>query len=201
MRVVAAHSLGFFNLWILMALYALPILLTIFVRKHVFHPTSSRFSSARSSREYGLFVVSKFIMLIYFLYAIAIPIRLDTPIAMVGLAVYSVGFLCYSAAWITVAISGGAKVVSNGPFRFSRHPIYLSSALLFIGAGFVSRSYLFLGISVLVGLTHMRNAIAEERICLQVYGDEYRKYMAATPRWLGRPGKTPNHPASPRSHS
>jgi len=193
-RLLPVHSFGLFNLWILMVLYSLPILLTIIIRKGVFHPTSSRFSSARSSREYRFFIASKFIMLIYFLYAFAIPIHLDTPIAITGLAIYTVGFVFYSAAWITVAISGGGEVVSNGPFRFSRHPIYMSSAILFVGAGFVSGSYLFLGLSLLVGFTHMQNAVAEERICLEVYGKEYRKYMAATPRWLGRPRPKPKTP-------
>ena len=191
MSFFAAHSFGLFNLWILMVLYSLPILLTIFIHRGVFHPTSSRFSSARSSREYRLFIVSKFIMLFYFLYALAIPIHLDTPIAIIGLTIYAVGFLFYSAAWITIAISGGGEVVSNGPFRFSRHPIYLSSAILFAGAGLVSGSCLYLVLSLLVGFTHMRNAIAEERICLEVYGEKYRKYMAATPRWLGRPRPKP----------
>lgn len=194
MRLLPVHSFGLFNLWILMVLYSLPILLTIIVRKRIFHPTSSRFSSARSSREYRFFIASKFIMLGYFLYAFAIPIQLDTPITVIGLAIYAAGFVLYSAAWITVAISGGGAVLSNGPFRFSRHPIYVSSAILFVGAGFVSRSYLFLGLSLLVGFTHMQNAVAEERICLEVYGKEYRNFMAGTPRWLGRPRPKPKTP-------
>jgi protein-S-isoprenylcysteine O-methyltransferase Ste14 len=192
MRVIAVHSFGFFNLWILMVLYSLPILFTLIFHKHIFQPTSSRFSSSRSSREYNIFILSKIIMLVYFLYAIFIPIRLDTPIAITGLIVYIVGFAFYSAAWITVCISGGGKVVSNGPFRFSRHPIYVFSAVLFLGAGFVSKSYLYLVLSLVVGLTHMRNAIAEEQICLKAYGDEYRRYMVGTPRWLGRPAPKPN---------
>jgi protein-S-isoprenylcysteine O-methyltransferase Ste14 len=191
MRFFAVHSFGIVNLWILMLLYSLPILLTIIIHKGVFHPTSSRFSSARSSREYRLFIVSKSIMLIYFLYAIILPIHLDKPIVMAGLVIYAVGFMLYAAAWITVAISGGGKVLSNGPFRFSRHPIYMSSAIIFAGAGFASGSYLYLGLSLLVGFTHLQNAIAEERICLEVYGDEYRRYMAATSRWFGRARSKP----------
>ena len=187
MNIFAVHSFGFFNLWLLMALYALPILLTIILHKHVFQPTSSRFSNSRSSREYNLFIVSKIIMLVYFLYSIVVPVRLDTSFAITGLAIYIIGFLFYSAAWIAIATSGGGKVISTGPFRFSRHPVYVSSAVLFVGAGFVSKSFIFLGLSILVGITHMYNALAEERICLEIYGDEYRRYISSTPRWLGRP--------------
>jgi len=126
-------------------------------------------------------------MLIYFLYSIVVPVRLDTSFAITGLVVYIIGFLFYSAAWITIATSGGGRVISKGPFQFSRHPVYVSSAVLFIGAGVISKSYIFLGLSILVGITHMYNALAEERICLEIYGDEYRRYISSTPRWLGRP--------------
>jgi len=192
MNIFAVHSFGFFNIWLLMVLYALPILLTIIFHKHVFYPTSSRFSSSRSSREHTLFIVSKIIMLIYFLYAIVVPAHLDTSYAITGFIIYIIGFAVYSAAWITIATSKGGKIFSNGPFRFSRHPVYISSAVLFIGAGFVSKSYFFLGLSLLVGISHMRNALAEEKICLETFGDEYRRYMANTPRWFGRPAPKPN---------
>jgi protein-S-isoprenylcysteine O-methyltransferase Ste14 len=32
-----------------------------------------------------------------------------------------------------------------------------------------------------------RGAIAEERWCLEKYGDAYREYMNRTPRWIGLP--------------
>ena len=187
MRVFAVHSFGSFNLWLLMVLYGLPILLTIIFHKRVFLPTSSRFSSSRSSREYNLFIISKIFMLIYFLYAIMVPIHLDISTAIIGLMIYIIGFLFYSTAWLTIATSRGGKIFSTGPFRFSRHPVYVSSAIMFFGAGLVSKSCFFLGFSLLVGISHMHNALVEERICLETFGEEYRQYMENTPRWLGRP--------------
>jgi len=172
-----------------MALYAVPILLTIILRKRVFEPTSSRFATSRSSREYFLFILSKFLMLFYFLYSAVIPIYLNTVITITGLVLYLLGFVFYSAAWITIVRTRKGEVFSRGPFRFSRHPIYVGSAIQFLGAGFISSSWIFLGLSLLVGISHMRNAIVEEQICLEIFGDEYREYMARTPRWLGRPVK------------
>jgi len=29
--------------------------------------------------------------------------------------------------------------------------------------------------------------VAEERGCLETYGDEYKEYMNRTPRWIGIP--------------
>lgn len=187
MSIFAEHSLGFFNLWLLMVLYALPMLITIMLRDRVFQPTSSRFSSSRGSREYNLFIISKILMLIYFLYAIVIPIRLEKLSAIIGLIVYIIGFSFYSVAWITIAQSEKGKVFSSGPFRFSRHPVYVSSVIQFIGAGFISGSWFYLGLSFLVGISHVRNSLEEERICLETYGDKYRQYMVNTPRWFGWP--------------
>jgi protein-S-isoprenylcysteine O-methyltransferase Ste14 len=189
MSIFIDHSPGFFNLWILMVLYAIPIILTVILRKRVFEPTSSRFASSRSSHEYKLFIISKILMLIYFLYSAVIPIYLDTAFAITGLVIYIIGFAIYSVAWITIARSKKGEVISSGPFRFSRHPVYVSSAIQFIGAGFISQSWFFLGLSLLVGISHMRNAIVEEQICFEVFGDEYRQYMVSTPRWLGWPAK------------
>ena len=192
MDLFAVHSFAFFNLWLLMVLYTVPILLTVIFHRHVFHLTSAEFSSSRNAVERRLFIASKFLMLFYFLYAIVLPVRLDSTWAIAGLIVYGIGFAFYSAAWITIATSEGGRVFCDGPFRLSRHPVYLSSAVMFIGAGFASGSWFFLGLSLLVGLSHMRNALAEEQVCLETFGDEYRRYMANTPRWFGFPAPKPN---------
>jgi protein-S-isoprenylcysteine O-methyltransferase Ste14 len=130
-------------------------------------------------------------MLVYFLYSFVVPINLDSALAIIGFAIYIIGFTFYSSAWITVAKSERGNMFSDGPFRFSRHPIYVSSAIQFIGAGFISQSWFYLGLSLLVGISHLQNAFVEEQICLQTFGDEYRQYMICTPMWFGCPSKEP----------
>jgi protein-S-isoprenylcysteine O-methyltransferase Ste14 len=124
-------------------------------------------------------------MLIYFLYAIVVPIHLDPSTATIGQFIYTIGFLFYSTAWLTIATTRRGKIFNTGPFRFSRHPVYVSSAIMFFGAGLISNSWTFLGFSLLVGISHMNNALVEERICLETFGEEYRQYLENTPRWLG----------------
>jgi protein-S-isoprenylcysteine O-methyltransferase Ste14 len=185
MSIFAEHSLGIFNLWIMAVLYSLPILFTITFRKRVFKPTASTFNSSRSSFEKNLFIISKFLMLGYFLYSIVVPVHLGTVFGLVGFTIYIIGYVIYTTAWITIAKSEKGKIFSNGPFRYSRHPIYFSSAVQFIGAGIISQSWFYLGLSILVGISHMRSALAEEQICAEIYGDEYKQYMARTSRWFG----------------
>ena len=41
--------------------------------------------------------------------------------------------------------------------------------------------------AVLAIITHFRNGIFEERLCLEAYGSVYQKYLDRTPRWIGLP--------------
>lgn len=76
-------------------------------------------------------------------------------------------------------------LVTEGPFRFSRNPIYVSHVFLIFGLGlFLGSPFTLLLTPVLAfGLTKL--AIEpEERHLLEKFGDDYRSYMARTRRWL-----------------
>ncbi|MGJ0425443.1 methyltransferase family protein [Methylocystis sp.] len=76
-------------------------------------------------------------------------------------------------------------LVTEGPFRFSRNPIYVSHVALIFGLGlFLGSPFTLLLTPVLAfGLTKL--AIEpEERHLLGKFGDDYRSYMARTRRWL-----------------
>jgi len=50
-----------------------------------------------------------------------------------------------------------------------------------------SASWIFLLLSVVIIVLQTSQAIAEERGCLETYGDEYQEYLNRTPRWIGIP--------------
>jgi len=181
------HSFQFYGLWLLVVLYFVPLLLVVLLRKGVFHKTSSVFSSSRSRMEYRFFLFSKFFMLAYVLYSFAIPLQPASSLFWAGFSLYTAGFLLYVISWIQIAASDKNTVFTGGIYRYSRHPVYISSAAVFIGAGLASLSWFYLILSCMVAGTHLSNALAEERICEEVYGEAYREYKRRTPRWLGRP--------------
>lgn len=76
-------------------------------------------------------------------------------------------------------------LVTEGPFRFSRNPIYLSHVALVFGLGlFLGSPFTLLLTPVLAfGLTRL-SIEPEERHLLEKFGDDYRSYMARTRRWL-----------------
>ncbi len=76
------------------------------------------------------------------------------------------------------------RVIRNGVFSISRHPIYLS-ALLFYLVFFLTT--LSLSSLVFLGLIFVfYNVIAayEERLMEARFGDEYREYKERTRRWI-----------------
>ncbi len=76
------------------------------------------------------------------------------------------------------------QLVSNGIFRYLRHPMYTSLMALAWGAFFQAPSWvggLLAGIAVLfLTLT----ALADEKECLAYFGDTYADYMRKTRRFI-----------------
>jgi len=77
--------------------------------------------------------------------------------------------------------------VTKGLYRYSRHPMYLTQFLMFIGVGIASASWVFLLLSVLRTIASFMLMTPEESFCLEKYGNTYREYMNKTPRWIGIP--------------
>jgi protein-S-isoprenylcysteine O-methyltransferase Ste14 len=78
-----------------------------------------------------------------------------------------------------------SALVTNGPFRFTRNPIYLSFVLLFIGVALLANSWLMLVVLVILILI-MQNGVIEreERYLESKFGDEYRQYRSSVRRWI-----------------
>ncbi|MDQ7829777.1 MAG: methyltransferase [Armatimonadota bacterium] len=76
-------------------------------------------------------------------------------------------------------------LVTTGPYRRSRNPLYLALTLLYLGLGIAVGSLwvLLLLLPVLVILTE--GVVKREEAYLErTFGEAYRRYRAATPRWI-----------------
>src|SRR4029453_15942408 len=76
-------------------------------------------------------------------------------------------------------------LVTEGPFRYSRNPIYLALMLLYLGVALLFNALwlLFLVVPALVVLRY--GVIAREEAYLtRKFGDAYRQYTAQVRRWL-----------------
>lgn len=84
----------------------------------------------------------------------------------------------------TVVTRKQAQLVTDGPYRFVRHPLYSATALAVIADSMVVANW-FLAVTglLVVGLLALRT-YREEANLLKHFGEDYEKYAARTPRYV-----------------
>ncbi len=86
----------------------------------------------------------------------------------------------------TVVTRKEATLVTHGPYRWVRHPLYSVSALFIPGFGLVLANWFILLMGMLgLILLAMRTPIEEAKL-IEKFGDEYREYMKCTGRYIPR---------------
>lgn len=91
----------------------------------------------------------------------------------------------------TVVTRRNATLVTHGPYRWVRHPFYLSAALLMGAVTLLAANWLIGATSVAVlSLLALRTPLEEQRL-IERFGDAYRDYIRTTgrfwPRWRRQP--------------
>jgi protein-S-isoprenylcysteine O-methyltransferase Ste14 len=76
-------------------------------------------------------------------------------------------------------------LVVEGPYRFTRNPIYIGFVLLYFGLAIILTSVWVLALLIPVLIVLQRGVVEREEVYLErQFGDAYRKYQARVPRWL-----------------
>jgi len=183
--LIPAFELDLWNAWILV----IPILIISF--------SDMRVTAARESGEAGDFQLTKkenrltyavFLpMVVSWVYAVFLPLQLGTIWLISGLLFYLFGIVFTIVAIRNFATSPKDKVITKGLYSFTRNPTYIGMVLMQFGVGIACSSWLYLLLTVVLMILLNANLSAEERYCLYRYGDDYRKYVNSTPRWIGTP--------------
>jgi len=103
-----------------------------------------------------------------------ISIILGSILLTVGYAV----FISWSIFW-TKNYYG--QLITDGPFKYVRHPHYSSILILGFGLALFSNSSLALMIAVIAVPIMIISVIDEEKELIKRYGEEYRKYVKKVP--------------------
>jgi protein-S-isoprenylcysteine O-methyltransferase Ste14 len=126
-----------------------------------------------------------------------VPIRVSAAAREIGwrtgIAILAVGSLVafpalyrfHQASTTTVPFETPVQLVTSGPFRFSRNPMYVGLALIYLGVGGTQGLVWPLLLLPLV-LVYLDRAVIplEERHLLQVFGEAYQQYCGRVRRWL-----------------
>jgi len=102
----------------------------------------------------------------------------------VPLAVWSLGIF-RAARTTTVPFEAASKLVTWGPYRFSRNPMYVSLVLIYLGeAGLQVQIWPLLLLPLTVAYIHGTVIPVEEARLREVFGDAYKLYCARVRRWI-----------------
>lgn len=86
----------------------------------------------------------------------------------------------------TVMTRANATLITTGPYRFVRHPFYVTAALLMTSVTILAANSLIGSFSFVVLLMLVIRTPNEEQKLIEAFGPSYRSYMKATGRFFPR---------------
>ena len=183
MELFPELKFGLFNGWIFIVLLGLVdgICFLVFpkdVVKRLFD------RSGWSQKQVVFTVIGKVCALVTLILIVFTPLKLGTPVFIVGAIVTGLGLLGLLIALLNFKNTPFGQPVSQGLYRISRHPQIVMASTVLLGACIAIGSW-----SALIALVAARvfshfGIVAEEEICLKQYGDSYRAYMQRVPRYF-----------------
>lgn len=97
---------------------------------------------------------------------------------LAGIAIGMVGEAM--RVWAAGHLEKSREVTTSGPYRFTRHPLYLGSSIMGLGVGVASRSLVVLALMVVYMGTTIAAAIrTEEAFLRRQFGDAYDDYASS----------------------
>jgi len=97
-----------------------------------------------------------------------------------------IGGWAWSSFGLRNTIGVGYKLITHGPYRYSRNPQYIADSLGAIGYMIFSNSWMVVVIGWLGILLNYLAPFTEEPWLEERYGEEYRQYKHRVPRFIGR---------------
>ena len=186
MSLIPAFEIGIWNAWIFMIWTIVTPILSSFINKDKGVSKKLR-TSVPMKYEKTLNAMSMGAVIFGFLYSIFLPVKFNSIWFYIGLILFLFGFIFNLFVLITLRGTKVGKPFTNGPYKYSRHPLYFALMVVIISISIMSLSWIFLLIAVICGIHLIMVAPVEEKYCLKKYGKEYQDYMEITPRWIGIP--------------
>lgn len=185
MNAITEHTPGLLYGWWFLTMYLVIVFIQPLlypnnkelIQKLLYHPKSNQ-------REKFITKITMTCYFIMLLYSIFISFKLSNTWFWIGTMIYSISMLSYIISIHNYATTALNEPVVKGMYRISRNPIHFFSAIAWLGVGIalISPVILALGIITMIGM-HF-GTLAEERFCIEKYGDAYKQYMKTTPRYF-----------------
>ncbi len=185
MELIPSLEIGWLNGWILVCLmYLIYGILLILFPKDVVSRLYNYDKSSWSKTQKAFEVIHKLVKLVCLVLIIFTPLKIRANIFIPGIILFALGLAGFITALFNFKNTPLDQSVTRGLYRISRHPQVLMLFIMSIGICITIGSWLVLFIMIVSSLfLHFRD-LAEEKACLERYGDAYRNYIKLVPRYF-----------------
>lgn len=106
---------------------------------------------------------------------------LGTLFAFIGVVLWIYSQAVLGKYWSPqLQVQNEHKIITSGPYRVIRHPIYTSMFIWVIGLAIFTANIVFALIALLTIIGLILRVPKEEKMMIEQFGDEYKKYMQIT---------------------
>jgi protein-S-isoprenylcysteine O-methyltransferase Ste14 len=186
MSLIPEFKIGIWNAWIFMCIFLLQMLVMIFAGKRIRRRSHVSQDAKRNNFEKYVSIIGNLVWLLALVYSVFLPLQTGTIWFYIGFLFFIIGLIIMAVATNDFITTPVDLMITKGSYKFSRHPMYLATFFICLGAGIAALSWLFILLSMIMIYFFHQEALIEERYCLKKYND-YKEYMNRVPRWLSLP--------------
>jgi len=157
------------------------------IREQASGELKNKFMDRHNKNEKRALLFYHIIYFLGFIYSIFLPLKLGTIWFYIGLPISLIGLIIYTRIIVDWITTSADVPITKGTYQYSRHPLYLTPFIIYIGIGIASASWVFILGSIMLIIIPQFFVLPEERFLIEKYGEFYIDYMNRTPRWIGIP--------------
>ena len=178
-------EIGWLNGWILLGLFYLiyGVFLMTFpkvVRAKLFYYDRFQWSK----KQLVFYAIGKLSVFVYLVLIIFCPLKIGAIVFIPGIILFLLGLVGFIIVLLNFKNMPLNQPATKGLYRISRHPQVLMLFISGLGICIAIGSWLALFILIISKFFGHFRTLAEEKACLEQYGDLYRAYMKRVPRYF-----------------
>jgi protein-S-isoprenylcysteine O-methyltransferase Ste14 len=185
MQFIPPLEIGIWNAWLFMGVFVLQMIAMFLADKRIREKSHVPDDARRKRSEKYAGIIGNIIWFLAMGLSLFLPLLIGTPWFYTGLFFFLIGLILIVAATFSFMTTSADQAITKGVYRLSRHPMYLATFFICLGSGTASGSGLFVLLVIIMAWCFHKEALVEERYCLENYGFSYQQYMERVPRWIG----------------
>jgi len=176
-------GIGIFNGWIFATLFGL--MNVVLMRLYPKHYTRRLLTlpTFTSKPEKILSIIYAIMLNLTMLLACFLPIAGGITF-VAGLVLYAASLICICAALCAYATTEPDTPVTKSIYKISRHPQQVFTCTMIVGMGLMLSNPIVSISGILQLFLLYPSMIAQERFCVEKYGNSYSEYLHTAPRYF-----------------